>query len=190
MSYPSPEAIFDEITAVTPTLAGLNYDRLKGDGIPWPCPSKDHPGTPRLHVGSFAKGKGTFFPIAFTPAAETPDDDYPLILTTGRVLYHYHTGTMTRKSDGLNQQVSECFVEMNREDALEKNLADGDMATLFSRRGKINAKVNISGRMEKGTVFLPFHFAEAAANRLTNAKLDPISKIPEFKVCAVKVVKA
>ena len=190
MGYDSSEAIFDEITSVTPTLGGLSYERLEKGGIPWPCPTADHPGTPRLHVGQFAKGKGTFFPIAFTPAAETPDADYPLTLTTGRVLYHYHTGTMTRKSDGLNQQVSECFVEMNREDAKAQNLAHGDMATIFSRRGKIKAKVNISGRMNKGTVFLPFHFAEAAANRLTNAKLDPVSKIPEFKVCAVTVVKA
>ncbi|VVS91569.1 molybdopterin oxidoreductase [Desulfoluna spongiiphila] len=190
MSYASAEAIFDELASVTPAFGGLSYERLDGEGIPWPCPTADHPGTPRLHVESFAKGKGTFFPVAFTPAAETPDADYPLVLTTGRVLYHYHTGTMTRKSDGLNQQVGECFVEMNREDAREKNLAHGDMATLFSRRGKIKARVNISGRMEQGTVFLPFHFAEAAANRLTNAKLDPVSKIPEFKVCAVTVEKA
>ena len=189
MAYDSSEAIFDELTALTPSLAGLSYKRLQGDGIPWPCPTPDHPGTPRLHVGAFAKGKGSFFPIAFSPAAEPVDDAYPLILTTGRILYHYHTGTMTRRSQGLNEQVNECAVEMERSDALERGLAHGDMASIASRRGKIHAKVNISGKMTKGTVFLPFHFAEAAANRLTNAKLDPDSKIPEFKVCAVAVVK-
>ena len=190
MDYASPEAIFQEITALTPTMGGLSYERLEKEGIPWPCPSSDHPGTPRLHVGNFAKGKGTFFPITFTPAAETPDADYPLVLTTGRVLYHYHTGTMTRKSDGLNTLVNECFVDINRSDATELGLRDGDKATIFSRRGKITAAVTISGRMGQGTVFIPFHFAEAAANRLTNAALDPDSKIPEFKVCAVTLVKA
>jgi len=189
MAYTSPEAIFEEITAVIPALGGLSYKRLNENGIPWPCPTKDHPGTPRLHVGSFTKGKGIFFPIAFTPAAESPDDGYPLTLTTGRVLYHYHTGTMTMKSDGLNQMESECFVEMAREDADDKHLTSGEMATIFSRRGKIRARVKISGRMNKGTVFIPFHFAEAAANRLTNAELDPVSNIPEFKVCAVAIEK-
>lgn len=187
MDYPSSEAIFDEISSVLPAYGGLSYERLNNGGIHWPCPTKDHPGTPRLHVGDFAKGKGTFFPVSFTPPAELPDADYPLILTTGRVLYHYHTGSMTRKSDGLNQIEGECFVEMSREDAEERKFANGDMVTVFSRRGKIRARVKISERMGRGMVFIPFHFAEAAANRLTNAELDPVSNVPEFKVCAVTV---
>ena len=189
MGYASASDIFDEMAACTPSYKGLSWKRLENGGIAWPCPSADHPGTPTLHVGQFAKGKGTFHAIQWTPAAEEPDADYPLTLTTGRVLYHYHTGTMTRKSKGLNAQVSECFVEMSRQDAADHGLSDGEMVKVASRRGGIKARVKVSPKMEKGILFLPFHFAEAAANRLTNAKLDPISKIPEFKVCAVTLIK-
>ena len=187
MNHDSAEAIFNEMAACTPTFAGLSYPRLEGAGIPWPCPTANHPGTPRLHVGTFAKGKGSFSPVNWTPPAEVTDADYPLVLTTGRVLYHYHTGTMTRKSKGLNERAPECFVEMTRADAESLGIANGDMACISSRRGSIEARVKVSRRMAKGTVFIPFHFAEAAANRLTNAQLDPISKIPEFKVCAVHI---
>ena len=189
MDYASGSEIFDEMAASTPSYKGLSWKRLENGGISWPCPTADHPGTPILHVGKFTKGVGTFHAISWTPAAEIPDNDYPLTLTTGRVLYHYHTGTMTRKSDGLNHQAPECFVEMSRADAAEYGLKDGDMVKVASRRGGIKARVKVSRKMEKGTIFLPFHFAEAAANRLTNAKLDPISKIPEFKVCAVTLIK-
>ena len=189
MSYENSEEIFDELAAVTPAFNGISWDRIEEEGIHWPCPTKDHPGTPTLHVGKFAKGLGTFHAIDWTPPAEICDADYPLALTTGRVLYHYHTGTMTRKSEGLNNRSPECFVEMSRADAKHLGFADGEMAKVASRRGGIKAKVKVSTRMNDGTVFIPFHFAEAAANRLTNAKLDPISKIPEFKVCAVTVVK-
>ncbi len=190
MSYDSAEAIFTELAAATPSMAGLSYARIEKEGIPWPCPTADHPGTPRLHVGQFAKGKGTFFPIDWTPPAEVTDAEYPLALTTGRELYHYHTGTMTRKSKGLNERSPECFVEIAGSDAKDLGLADGSMAKVASRRGEINARVKVSRRMAKGTVFIPFHYAEAAANRLTNAKLDPVSKIPEFKVCAVRIGSA
>ncbi len=190
MEFKSAEAIFTELAAVTPAFSGLSYKRIEKEGIPWPCPTADHPGTPRLHVGSFAKGKGTFFPIEWTPPAEVTDAEYPLALTTGRVLYHYHTGTMTRKSKGLNERSPECFVEMAGSDAKNLGLSDGTLATVTSRRGNIKARVKVSRRMHKGTVFIPFHFAEAAANRLTNAKLDPDSKIPEFKVCAVRIGSA
>ncbi len=187
MPFDSPEAIFTEIAATTPAFTGLSYTRLEKEGIPWPCPTADHPGTPRLHVGRFAKGKGSFFPLSWTPPAEITDAEYPLVLTTGRLLYHYHTGTMTRKSKGLNERAPECFVEMAGSDAEELGLKDGAMTQITSRRGEINAKVKVSRRMARGTVFIPFHFAEAAANRLTNAKLDPVSKIPEFKVCAIRI---
>jgi len=190
MDYSSPEVVFEEISSVIPAYGGLSYERLDEEGIQWPCPTKDHPGTPRLHVGSFSKGKGAFFPVSYTPPAEIPDAGYPFTLTTGRVLYHYHTGSMTRKSNGLNQMADECFVEMAKEDADAKDLASGDMVTVFSRRGKIRTRVKITGRMSRGTVFIPFHFAEAAANRLTNSQLDPVSNVPEFKVCAVTVEKS
>ncbi|WP_459925948.1 molybdopterin oxidoreductase family protein, partial [Desulfatiferula olefinivorans] len=131
--------------------------------------------------------KGLFHAVDFIPPAESADAAYPLTLTTGRVLYHYHTGTMTRKSDGLNERAPECFVEMAPGDAAKLGLSDKAMATIASRRGSIRARVRLSHKAFPGTVFIPFHFAEAAANMLTHAALDPTAKIPEFKVCAVRI---
>ena len=131
-----------------------------------------------------------FHAIDYQPPAEKTDDDYPLYLTTGRVIYHYHTGTMTRKTEGLNERSPESFIEISQKDAETYGLQDGSMATVSSRRGDISARVKISKKAVQGTVFIPFHFAEAAANKLTNAALDPISKIPEYKVCAIKLSKA
>jgi len=187
MSYQTSVDIFEEIRTVTPSYAGITYPRIESGGLHWPCPNTDHPGTPILHTAAFTRGKGLFHAIEFTPPAEKTDADYPLILTTGRLLYHYHTGTMTRKTDGLNNRAPECFIEVSRADAEKYGLHDSETATIFSRRGKISAKVNVSKKAMPGTVFIPFHFAEAAANRLTNGALDPVAKIPELKVCAVKV---
>ncbi len=188
MSYQNCVEIFDEIRTVTPSYKGITYARIENSGIHWPCPDTDHPGTPILHTAAFTRGKGLFHAIEFRPPAETTDDEYPLVLTTGRLLYHYHTGTMTRKTEGLNNRAPECFIEISRADAVKYGLDDGETATIFSRRGKISARINVSKKAMPGTVFLPFHFAEAAANRLTNAALDPVAKIPELKVCAVKIV--
>ena len=187
MNYKSAREIFEEIRKVTPSYAGITYDRIDTEGLHWPCPTTEHPGTPILHGAQFTRGKGLFHAIEFIPPAETPDADYPLILTTGRELYHYHTGTMTRKSDGLNERAPGCSIEMARSDAKKYGIQDGSMVTVASRRGKIKAKAHISEKAVAGTVFLPFHYAEAAANRLTNTALDPVAKIPEFKVCAVKI---
>ena len=187
MNYRDVEEIFAELASVTPSYAGISYERIEEEGLQWPCPTSDHPGTPILHVDGFTRGKGKFFPLEFIPPAEGTDHTYPLVLTTGRVLYHYHTGTMTRKTEGLNERVPECFVEISKEDAAKFQLKDESMAEIFSRRGKIKAKVKISPKAAEGTIFIPFHFAEAAANRLTNKALDPIAKIPEFKVCAVAI---
>ncbi len=131
-----------------------------------------------------------FHGIDYPPPAEQTDDDYPMYLTTGRLLYHYHTGTMTMKSEGLNEMAPESYVEVSAEDADRFEVQDGDQVTVSSRRGEILAKVKISSKAVTGTVFIPFHFANGAANKLTNAALDPVSGIPEFKVCAVKVSKA
>jgi len=191
MGYPmaciSAEEIFQEISRVTPSYAGITYAGIDEEGLHWPCPIVGHPGTPVLHTKSFSRGKGLFHEIAFTPPAEGVDDTYPLVLTTGRVLYHYHTGTMTRKSDGLNDRSPECFVEISPEDASRYHLKDQSMADVYSRRGKIRVKVKISQTACEGTIFIPFHFAEAAVNRLTSAALDPVAKIPEYKVCAVAI---
>jgi formate dehydrogenase alpha subunit len=190
MAYENSEAIMAEIAAVTPSYAGISYPRIQQEGIHWPCPNPEHPGTPILHIGQFTSGKGVFHGIAFVPPAEAVDAEYPLYLTTGRVLYHYHTGTMTMKSEGLMDRAPESFVEIARQDAIAHGLEEGAMVTIASRRGSIQARVRISAKAVPGTVFIPFHYAEAAANKLTNAALDPISGIPEFKVCAVKLSKA
>ena len=190
MEYEDSEAIFTEITQVTPSYGGITYARIQEEqGIHWPCPDNDHPGTPVLHKDQFPIGKGVFHAIDYIPPAEKPDEKYPLHLTTGRVIYQYHTGTMTRKTEGLNEQAPESFVEISQKDALKYNLNNGDIATVSSRRGSIQVKVLCSDKAVDGTVFIPFHFSEAAANRLTNATLDPVSGIPEYKVCAVRLSK-
>jgi formate dehydrogenase alpha subunit len=190
MVYAGSREICEEIARVTPSYAGITYDRIAVEGLHWPCPTPEHPGTPILHREQFTRGRGMFHAIDYTPPAELTDDEYPLYLTTGRVLYHYHTGTMTMKSAGLNERVPECFVEISPKDAALYDLTDGAEVEIASRRGKITAKIQVSPKAVNGTVFIPFHFAQAAANRLTNAVLDPVSKIPEYKVCAVKLSQA
>jgi formate dehydrogenase alpha subunit len=190
MGYDSSREVMDEIRRVTPSYAGVSYERIEHEGLHWPCPNEEHPGTPILHREQFTIGKGVFHAIDYQPPAEAVDGDYPLYLTTGRVLYHYHTGTMTMKTGGLNEIAPECFVEISSEDARRFGVSHGAVVDVASRRGRIRARVQVSGKAVAGTVFLPFHFAQAAANRLTNAALDPVSGIPEFKVCAVKLEKA
>lgn len=190
MTYENAEAVFTELAQVTPSYGGITWDRIEKEGLHWPCPTTDHPGTPILHTEAFPIGKGKFFPIDYIPPAEIANDEYPLYMTTGRVLYHYHTGTMTRKTEGLNERSPEGFVEISAADAEKYGLEEGDRVKVASRRGEIEVLLSVSDKAVDGTVFIPFHFAEAAANRLTNSALDPVSKIPEFKVCAVKVSKA
>lgn len=187
MTYKHPSEIMDEIASLTPSYGGISYDRLEGPGIQVPCPHKNHPGTPYLHKYSFARGKGRFIPVKYTPPAEKTDEEYPLILTTGRVLYHYHTGTMTRKIDFLNQKCPGPFVEINPVDAQKFGISDGDMVYIKSRRGKIKAPARVTEKIKQGVVFVPFHFAEAAANYLTIDAWDPIAKTPQLKACAVTI---
>lgn len=189
MRYDSPEAIMREIASLTPSYGGITYDRLEGEGIPWPCPTEDHLGTPLLHEGQFLRGMGLFHAIDYIPPAETVNEDYPLWLTTGRVLYQYHTGSMTMRTDGLNQLAPECFVEISPGDAERYHFGDGDEVQVSSRRGKIRVKAKISEKAVGGTLFIPFHWGGAAANELTLNALDPTAKIPEYKVCAVKIEK-
>ena len=189
MSYESSRGVMEEIAGVTPSYCGINYERLEKGGIHWPCTGTDHPGTPCLHVDQFTCGLGVFHMVDYIPPAVVPDEEFPLYLTTGRLLYQYHTGTMTMKSPGLNALAPECFVEISAEDARQYNIQDGELVKAVSRRGEINAKAQISEKAVKGTVFIPFHYAAAAANRLTHAALDPAAKIPEYKVCAIKIEK-
>lgn len=185
--YKNPSEIFDEMAALTPTYAGIDYERLELEGIQWPCPNKEHPGTAYLHKGTFARGKGLFKGIAYTESAELTDEKYPLILTTGRVLYQYHTRTMTGRVEGLNQKCPESFIQINPVTAINLKIDDGDMVKVSSRRGSILVKAKISDMVVQDVVFIPFHFAEGAANILTNSAFDPNCKTPELKVCAVLV---
>ena len=189
MKYAGPEEIFEEIRRLTPSYAGISYQRLEAGGLQWPCPNAEHPGTVYLHKDRFSRGLGMFFAIEHRDPAEMPDAEYPLYLTTGRLLYQYHSGTMSRRAPGLVEKAPECRVEMAAADAARYGIADGQEVRLRTRRGKITAKAQISDKAVPGTIFLPFHYAEASANKLTNAALDPVSKIPEYKVCAVQIEK-
>ena len=187
MSYTSPREIMDEIASVTPQYGGIRYDRLDGEGLQWPCPDLKHPGTSYLHKNCFARGKGMFHPVDFIPPAEQPDREFPFILSTGRMLYHYHTATMTRRSVPLNKFAPGSYAEIHPLDLKALGGGDGDILTVTSRRGQISVPALMSERVAPGVLFIPFHFAESPANRLTNDILDPQSKIPELKVAACRV---
>ena len=180
--------VMDEIAALTPIYGGVSYERLEREGfLQWPVPSADHPGTPYLHKGRFSRGVGHFSAVEFKEPAEEPDEEYPLTLTTGRIMFHWHTGSMTRRSEKLDQEVPEGYVEISPEDADKLGLRKSARVRIISRRGEIETKAWITRRVPPGVVFIPFHFAEAAANVLTNPALDPVAKIPEYKVAAVRV---
>jgi len=185
----SAPRVMEEIASLTPSYAGVSYERLEREGeLRWPCPSEDHPGTPILHVGRFTRGKGRFSPVEFKPPAELPDEEYPLILTTGRLLTHYHTGTMTRRVKALNELTPRNQVWVNPGDAEKLEIQEGQEVGLQSRRGAIRLEVKVTDKVGEGVVFVPFHFGESPANALTNPALDPVAKIPEFKVAAVRIV--
>ncbi len=189
-NYQSPREIMAEIARLTPSYGGITYERLERGGLQWPCPNTDHPGTPILHVGQFSRGLGKFSAIEYRPAADQTDSEYPFILTTGRSLYHYHTSSMTGKSDGLNQLHPEEAMEINPDDAARLGIGPGDMVRVISRRGTICSKVNITDRVSPGLVFMTFHFQETPCNILTNQECCNISKTPELKVSAVRIEKA
>ena len=186
--YRSPADIMREINALTPSYGGITHERLeKGETLQWPCPTADHPGTPILHTKGFARGKGKFMPVDDVPPSERPDDDYPMILSTGRVLYHWHGGEMSRRAKGLLEIYSQALIEVNPDDALKLGLNGNKRVKVTSRRGSIESEAWVTDRVPPGMVYANFHFPEASANELTIAVLDPVSKIPEYKVCAVKV---
>jgi formate dehydrogenase alpha subunit len=189
--FTSAQQIMEEIASLTPSYGGIFYSRLENESLQWPCPNKDHPGTPILHVDKFAtsSGKGKFIPLTYKPSAELPNDEYPLILTTDRSIFHYHTATMTRKVAGLNELRKHEVVRINPKDAADLKVEEGEMVKIISRRGEITAPIKITDASSPGVIAMTFHFAETPTNVLTNSAFDPIAKIPETKVCAVRIEK-
>ncbi len=188
MNYTCPSEIMHEINMLTPSYSGITYTRLEENpGLQWPCPDEGHPGTPYLHKDKFAKGFGTFMPCEFKPLIEVPDDEYDLLLTTGRISHHYHTGTMTRRISVLEREAPKPFIEINPLDAKRIGIRQNDLIEVTSRRGSIKAMAEVTPRVPPKVVFGTFHFHEASINLLTNPVYDPVAKIPEYKGCAVKI---
>jgi len=188
--YASPQEVMAEIVALTPIYGGVSYERLEELGsLQWPVPTLDHPGTLYLHKGKFSRGLGKFNPVEWKPPAEEADAEYPFTLTTGRIMFHFHTGTMTRRSEKLHNEVPEAYAEINPADAALLEIEQGARMRLVSRRGEIELKARITPRVPEKVVFVPFHFTEARANVLTQMALDPVAKIPEYKVSAIRVEK-
>ncbi|MBU4414637.1 MAG: formate dehydrogenase subunit alpha [Proteobacteria bacterium] len=190
MEYDSPAEIMEEIALLTPIYGGVFYNRLEDEwGLFWPCPDKEHPGTPFLHKGSFARGKGHFECIDYRPPAELPDSEYPFYLTTGRMYQHWLTGSMSMRIITLVREMPEGIVEINPADAKSLGVESGEPVRVISRRGTVKVKAHITDDVPKKSVFMPFHFKETPANILTSTAFDPRAKIPEFKVCAVRIEK-
>ena len=188
-TFHSPQDVMREIATVTPSWAGVTYDRLEGAGLQYPVPTADHPGTAFLfdHAFPTSDGRATFVPVEYTDPVELPDDDYPFVMNTGRQLYHWHTGTMTRRASGLDAREPTPIVEIHPADAKDLGVREGELVRLTSRRNFMVSAARITERVARGQVFVPFHFREAAANLLTNPVLDPYAKMAELKICAVRI---
>ncbi len=187
--YEHPSEILAEMAELVPAYAGITYERLETERLQWPVPTRDHPGTPFLFAESFPRGRGKFFPLVYQPSREETDAEYPYALTTGRVLYHWHGGTLTRHSN-LDFAAPEPFVEINPADAPRVPCTNDSPVRVSSRRGSVVVRARVTERAAPGVVFMPFHYAEAAANALTIDAVDPQAKIPEYKICAVKIEPA
>jgi len=177
----------DEVASLTPIYGGISFERIDSVGLQWPCPDKSHPGTKRLHKGKFTRGKGKFHAVEFINPAELPSKKFPFVLSTGRLLYQFHTGTMTRKSSAINQKSPTGFVEIHTDDAKRLGIGDGRKVEVATIRGKVTTLAKVTPNIGKGWLFMPFHFCEGPANMLTIDALDPLAKIPEYKVCAATI---
>ena len=189
MNFNHPSEVMEEIMNVTPIYGGMRYDRLEPHGLQWPCPTIEHPGTTYLHKDKFTKGKGTFLPRPFIEPRENPDEEFNFILSTGKVYWHWHTRTMTGRTSTLEREAPKPFVEINPMDADTLKIRNNEVVKVVSRRGEVKISALITDRVARGAVFIPFHYREAAANILTINAVDPIAKIPEYKVCAVRIEK-
>lgn len=188
-NYADASAAWDEIACLTPTMTGISYARLERGGIQWPCPTSDHPGTPILHRDKFTRGLGRFTPLTFREPVENPDEEYPFVLNTGRILQHWHGGTMSRRSKGLNELVPQGEIEINQADGEGLGISTGEWIRVSSRRGSVTGLARLTDRLPRGMVFMTFHFVETPANALTGDAVDPVAKIPEYKVSAVQIEK-
>lgn len=191
LGFQSSRQVWEEMRSLGTSYAGITWDRIDRTGIQWPAPTLDHPGVPYLHRdGNFTRGRGRFVPAEWTPPAEPPDAEYPLTLSTGRRLWHYHTGTQTRRSAGFEELCPEELVEMSPQDAGQMGVSDGDKVEVISRRGRVQMKARITERCPKGVVWSCFHFREACINAVTLDAFDPITETAEYKACAVRVEKS
>ena len=194
MGYPQERLtaaqIMDEIAEVTPSFHGISHARLDaGESLQWPCPEKDHPGTPIMHAGKPVRGRALLYAAEYRPAMELPDEEYPFLLTTGRILYQYNAAAMTARTPGLNLLAGEGFIEVNFRDAERLGIANRERVRVTSRRGTITATARVGRKVSAGETWMPFHFPDSPVNRLTNAALDEFARIPEYKVCAVRLEK-
>lgn len=185
--YSSPAEIMEEIRALVPSYGGITYQRLEKEGLQWPCPDINHPGTKFLHKGGFVRGLGRFTVNEYVESKQQPSQEYPFILTTGRIHHHYHTGTMTRRAWALDREHPEGYMEICPQDAKKLGLRQEGLVKVSSEIGDISIKVRITDKITPGVVFIPFHFGEAAVNKLIGQHHDPVVQIPEYKVCAVKL---
>ncbi len=188
MGYADPEQVFNELASLTPSYGGINYARIEDEGLQWPCPTLDHPGTPILHTASFTRGKGLFKAIDHTPPAEMPDEDYPYLLSTGRILYHYNV--TTRYSSDLDAHRPEEAAMIHPADAAALGICTGDKVQVSSRRGSVTTKVAVTDKVQSGMIWMSFHFRETPTNELTVNAFDPVSNTGEYKVAAVRIEKA
>jgi formate dehydrogenase major subunit len=187
----NPREIWDnEFTELSPNFRGIKYYRIENNGIQWPCPDESHPGTQILHKdGNFTHGKGRFQALKWTPPAEVPDEEYPMVLSTGRRLYHYHTRTQTGRCEGLDRLLPEEYADISPEDASKLGICDGERIRVSSRRGQVEVRARVSKRMQPGMVWMAFHFREGNANWLTNMAYDPETQTAEYKACSVRLEK-
>lgn len=187
LAYAHPSEIWDEMASLSPNFAGISYPRIEKVGLQWPCPDKDHPGTPYLHAKKFTRGLGLFHVINYRPPAEVPDADYPMILSTGRTLYNYNIGNMTRKTAAIESKQPENFVEIHRDDAARLGIRNGDRVKVVTRRGAITVRAHVARKVRPGALWMPFHHAESPTNVLTNDAFDTVTRTAEYKACAARL---
>jgi predicted molibdopterin-dependent oxidoreductase YjgC len=185
----NPKKVCDEMAFLTPLFAGVNFERLEENGLQWPVPAKDHPGTPVVHLGKFRRELGKFIPLKHKPPSEVPDEEYPFILSTGRMLFHYNTGTMTRRVANLSREYPHNFVQINPVDAQRLGIKKCERVRVETRRGKLEVLSEVTNKIKPGVIWMPFHFSDEPTNVLTNSAFDPVCRIGEYKACAAKIGK-